>query len=221
MSLHPAVRLMALVEARRGHPGYAGDDPRYGQPPRFYPKADYRAGDYDRLVEERYAGYLGSSDADVRAGRLDTRALIPGTATRVQLPYRLSDGCLGLRVWDRPVYAEIDDVLIAADGLRISGRMVGAEPADPVLELRSIVTRELAVSVTDSGFAVRIGALPAGTWRLSLRCAPGRPAVRLGRLLDDVVRKDIAYVLPSIITGGVTMLPHYDANNEFSIRVTR
>jgi hypothetical protein len=158
--------------------------------------------------------------AAVRAGRLDTRALIPGTATRVRLPYRLSDGCFGLRVWDRSVYAEIDKVLIDADGLRIEGRMVGGEPADPVLELRSTATRELPGSVTDSGFAVRIGALPAGTWQLWLRYAPGLPAVRLGRLLDDVARKDIACVLPPIITGGVTMQPHYDANNEFSIRVT-
>ena len=159
--------------------------------------------------------------AAVRAGRLDTRALIPGTATRVQLPYRLSDGCLGLRVWNRPVYAEIGAVLIDADGLRIEGRLVGAEPADPVLELRGTATRELPGSVTDSGFAVRIGALPAGTWQLWLRYAPGRPAVRLGRFLDDVARKDVAYVLPPIVTGGVTMQPHYDANNEFSIRVTR
>ncbi|MEU8235640.1 glycosyltransferase [Actinoplanes sp. NPDC048967] len=159
--------------------------------------------------------------AAVRAGRLDTRALIPGTAKRVQLPYRLSDGCLGLRVWDRPVYAEIARVLIDADGLRIEGRLVGAEPAEPVLELRSTATRELPGAVTDAGFAVRIDALPAGTWQLWLRHAPGEPAVRLGRFLDDVARKDIAYVFPPITTGGVTMQPHYDANNEFSIRVTR
>ncbi|MEV6596624.1 glycosyltransferase [Actinoplanes sp. NPDC051346] len=158
--------------------------------------------------------------AAVRAGRLDTRALIPGTATRVQLPYRLGDGCFGLRVWNRSVYAEIGNVLIYTDGLRIEGRVVGAEPVAPVLELRSTATRELPGSVTDSGFTVRIGALPAGTWQLWLRYAPGRPAVRLGRLLDDVARKDIAYVLSPIIIGGVTMQPHYDANNEFSIRVT-
>ena len=158
--------------------------------------------------------------APVRAGRLDTRALIAGTATRVQLPYRLGDGGFGLRVWDRPVYAEIGTVLIDADGLRIEGRMVGAEPADPVLELRSTATRELPGSVIDSGFAVRIGALPPGTWQLWLRYAPGRPAVRLGRFLDDVARKDIAYVLPPVVTGGVTMQPHYDADNEFSIRVS-
>ncbi|MEU7908559.1 glycosyltransferase [Actinoplanes sp. NPDC049118] len=158
--------------------------------------------------------------AAVRAGRLDTRALIPGTATRVHLPYRLGDGCLGLRVWNRPVYAEIGNVLIDADGLRVEGRMVGAEPADPVLELRGTATRELPGTVTDSGFAVRIDALPAGTWQLWLRYAPGRPAVRLGRLLDDVARKDIAYVMPPIVTGGLTMQPHYDKNNQFSIRVT-
>ena len=64
MSLHPAVRLMALVEVRTGHPDYAGDDPRHGQPARFYPKADYRASDYDRYTEDRYRRYLRGSDAD-------------------------------------------------------------------------------------------------------------------------------------------------------------
>jgi hypothetical protein len=156
----------------------------------------------------------------VRAGRLDTRALIPGTVTRVRLPYRLSDGSLGLRVWDRPVYAEIARVPIDTDSLRIEGRVVGAEPVDPVLELRGPETWELAGFVTESGFSVRIGALPVGTWHLWLRCAPGQPAIRLGRLLDDVARKDIAYVLPPISTGDVTMQPFYYASNEFSIRVS-
>nr|BFE72017.1 hypothetical protein GCM10020092_053180 [Actinoplanes digitatis] len=75
--------------------------------------------------------------------RLDTRALIAGTATRVELPHRLNDGCLGLRVWDRPAYAEIAAVRIDGDGLRIEGRLVGAEPAGPVLELRGDTDREL------------------------------------------------------------------------------
>ena len=157
--------------------------------------------------------------AAVRAGRLDTRALVPGPVTRVVLPYRLSDGHFGLRVWDRPVYAEVGRVLIDPDGLRIEGRVVGAEPAEPVLELRGTATREVPVEVTGAGFAVLIGALPAGTWKLWLRHAPGQPAVRLGRVLDDVARKDVAYVLPPVTTGGVTMQPHYDSNNDFSIRV--
>src|SRR5689334_20190617 len=65
MPLHPAVRLMALVEARTDHPDYLADDPLRGRPARFYPKADYRSSDYDRMVEERYARYLAASDADV------------------------------------------------------------------------------------------------------------------------------------------------------------
>jgi glycosyltransferase involved in cell wall biosynthesis len=155
----------------------------------------------------------------VRAGRLDTRALIPGTVTRVHLPHRLSDGGLGLQVHHRPVYAEISAVLTDGDGLRIEGRTVGAEPTEPVLELRDTTTRELPVSVTASGFTVRIGALPPGTWQAWLRYAPEHPPVRLGRVLDDVPRKDTAYVLPEITTAAATLHPHYNAQNQFTVRV--
>ncbi len=65
MPLHPAVRLMSLVEARTAHPDFARDDPDRGRPPRHYPEADYRSGDYDLMVERRYARYLAGSDADV------------------------------------------------------------------------------------------------------------------------------------------------------------
>ncbi len=64
MPLDPAVRLTAVVEARKDHPEYVADDPDRGRPPAVYPKHDYRAYDYDLMVERRYASYLGAHDAD-------------------------------------------------------------------------------------------------------------------------------------------------------------
>jgi hypothetical protein len=150
----------------------------------------------------------------VRAGRLDTRALIPGPVG-VALPYRSENGLLMLRVRDRPVYAEVGDVRIGGDGIGFDVRLVGAESRAPVVEARSAeVTRELP------GLPARVPVLPAGTWELWLRHDPDRPAVRLGRHLDEVARKDVAYGFPAATVGGVTMQPHYDRENNFAIRVT-
>ena len=151
----------------------------------------------------------------VRAGLLDTRELIGGRPG-VPLPYRSADGLLILRVRDRPVYAEVGDVRVDADGIGLDVRLVGADLAEPVLELRcGDVVRELP------GLPLRVPAVPAGTWQLWLRYAADRPAVRLGRHLDDVARKDVAYAFPAAVTGGVTLQPHYDRENNFGVRVTR
>jgi hypothetical protein len=150
----------------------------------------------------------------VRAGRLDTRALIPGRAG-VPLPYRSDEGTLVLRVRDRPAYAEVGDVRVDDDGIGFDVRLVGARAREPVLQARCAgVTRELP------GLPVRIPELPVGTWQLWLRHDPDRPALRLGRHLDDVARKDIAYAFPAATAGAVTMRPRYDRENNFEIRVT-
>lgn len=149
----------------------------------------------------------------VRAGSLDTRALIGWTGTRVQLPYRRADGCLALKVVDRPVYAEAGDVRTGQDGLHVAVRMVGVAAGQPVLELRGGQVIEVPYA---DGF--RIPALPAGQWRAWVRYADSEPAVRLGRHLDDVVRKDTAYLLQPAVVGGVTLAPYYDANNDFNVR---
>ncbi len=151
----------------------------------------------------------------VRAGRLDTRALIPGVVG-VPLPYRSADGHLLMRVRDRPVYAEVGDVRVDGDGIGVDVRLVGATTSEPVLELRAPdAVREVP------GLPARIPALPAGTWQLWLRPGPEQPAVRLGRHLDDVARKDVAYAFPAATVEGATMQPHYDRENNFAIRVTR
>lgn len=151
----------------------------------------------------------------VRAGRLDTRALITGVAG-VPLPYRSTDGHLVLRVRDRSGYAEVGDVRIGGDGIGLDVRLVGLTAPEPVLELRSAgEVRELP------GLPARIPALPAGTWQVWLRAGPERPAVRLGRHLDDVARKDVAYAFPAATVEGATLRPHYDRENNFAIEVTR
>ncbi len=150
----------------------------------------------------------------VRAGRLDTRALIGGRIG-VPLPYRSEDGHLMLRVRDRPAYAEVTGVRVDAGGIGLDVRLVGAEADDPVVEARSGgAVHELP------GLPARIPALPAGTWQLWLRPGPGAPAVRIGRHLDDVARKDVAYAFPAATVGGVTMQPQYDRENNFAVRVT-
>jgi glycosyltransferase involved in cell wall biosynthesis len=68
MAVHPAIRLTALLDARPAHPDYVRDDPRRGRPTRVYPRADYRSGDYDLLVEDRYRDYLAAHDGDVVIG---------------------------------------------------------------------------------------------------------------------------------------------------------
>jgi glycosyltransferase involved in cell wall biosynthesis len=155
--------------------------------------------------------------AAVRAGSLDTRALIGWTGTRVQLPYRRRpDGGLALRVIDRPVYAEAGDVTFDDDGVHIAVRMVGTSSRDLVLELRG--DKVIEVPYAD-GF--RIPPMPAGRWQAWVRYADGQPPVRLGRHLDDVVHKDAAYLFPSVVVGERTILPHYDAHNDLNLRVTR
>jgi glycosyltransferase involved in cell wall biosynthesis len=172
--------------------------------------------DVTELTEGTYRLHQRDGEA-VLAGSLDTRALIGWTGTRVQLPYRLADGGLGLRVTDRPVYAEVGDVTADGDGLHIAVRMIGAAAEDAVLELRG--DKLIEVPYADGGF--RITALPAGRWQAWVRYAGAQPAVRLGRHLDDVVHKDLAYQFPHVVGGARTMIPQYDANNDFNFRVIK
>jgi glycosyltransferase involved in cell wall biosynthesis len=64
LPVDPAIRLMSLVDPRPGNPDHEPDAPGRGEPPKVYPKADYRASDYDRYTEDRYRRYLRGSDAD-------------------------------------------------------------------------------------------------------------------------------------------------------------
>jgi glycosyltransferase involved in cell wall biosynthesis len=65
LPVDPLIRLMSLVDTRTGHPDQAAGAPGRGRPARHYPRADFRAADYDRHIEDRYRDYLRGSDADV------------------------------------------------------------------------------------------------------------------------------------------------------------
>jgi glycosyltransferase involved in cell wall biosynthesis len=60
-----SLRLMSLVENRKGHPDHVADAPGRGRPARHYPEADFKASAYDAWVEDRYRRYLAGTDADV------------------------------------------------------------------------------------------------------------------------------------------------------------
>jgi glycosyltransferase involved in cell wall biosynthesis len=65
LPVDPAIRLMSLVESRTAHPDHVASAPGRGQPPRIYPKSDFRSGEYDRYIEDLYRRYLRTTDADV------------------------------------------------------------------------------------------------------------------------------------------------------------
>jgi hypothetical protein len=161
----------------------------------------------------------------VHAASLDTRTLLElpvpeHGGVRVQLPYRLADGGLAVRVWLRPVHAEVGDIHVDNEGIHVDGRLIGAVlTGEPVLELRGpggAIEQRPATALTASTFRADIPPLAAGVWRLWLRYAPDANPVRLGRFLDDVIRKQSAYVLPA----SGPQQPHFEGNNELSVRVT-
>ncbi|MCA2212225.1 glycosyltransferase family 4 protein [Jidongwangia harbinensis] len=164
---------------------------------------------------------------EVQAGALDTRALIdhrpePGQEVLVRLPYRLPDGGLGLRVWRRPVHAEVGDVRVDADGVHVDAEAFGVSLDGAALKLLGpegkVVERPLEPT-SGTAFRTTVPALDPGVWGLWLRPADGDP-IRFGRFLDDVARKNVAYVLPAATLGEVKVQPYYEQNNEFSVRVT-
>jgi glycosyltransferase involved in cell wall biosynthesis len=160
------------------------------------------------------------------AGVRETRSLLeePGSGAGVhrQLPYRMVTGGLAIRVWQRPVHAEVGDVQADDTGVHVRGRLIGAELGGkarlygPEKALREIPVEALS----ETEFRLTVPALPPGTWHLSVEHGDGTSAARLGRFLDDVADKKNAFVLPAASIDGVTVQPTYLWGNEFSVRVT-
>jgi glycosyltransferase involved in cell wall biosynthesis len=159
------------------------------------------------------------------AGVRETRSLLqePGAGgVHRQLPYRMVTGGLAMRVWRRPVHAEVGDVQADDTGVHVRGRLIGAGLGGKArLHGPEKALREIPVqALSETEFRLTVPALPPGTWHLSVEYGDGTSAARLGRFLDDVADKKNAFVLPAASIDGVTVQPTYLWGNEFSVRVT-
>jgi glycosyltransferase involved in cell wall biosynthesis len=180
------------------------------------PEVEWKGADGDYQL-------VRADGTELLAGLRDTRRLLddPG-GSRVQLPYRRPDGTFGVRVVDRPVYAEVGPVQADGDGVRVSGRLIGSafQPGAALLARKNDEARELPVTHEGATFSATVPVLPAGTWSLWLRPGADGAAVPLAGLRDDIVDKRAAYVLPAAKIDGRTMQPVYLGDNTFAVRAT-
>jgi hypothetical protein len=168
----------------------------------------------ERLAEGSYDLCVAGGEP-VYSGMRDTRALVDlpvPAAVRVQLPYRTADGGLAVRVWERSVHAEVVDVDLD-EGVRVTGRLIGAALAGGATLLPGDVPVQ---ALPDGRWTALLTAAPPGTSELWLRYAPDAEPVRVGRFLDDILDKAVAFVLP----GSHGVQPFYTAENELSVRAT-
>jgi Glycosyl transferases group 1 len=160
---------------------------------------------------------------ELQAGLRDTRRLLDDpVGARIQLPYRRPDGTFGVRVIDRPVYAEVGPVQADGDGVRVSGRLIGAAFHDGAAVLARLGDESRELPVTHEGvvFRTTVPVLPPGTWSLWLRPAADQDPVPLAGLRDDIIDKRLAYVLPPARIEGATLQPAYLEDNTFVVRAT-
>ncbi|MEV6300794.1 glycosyltransferase [Actinoplanes sp. NPDC051861] len=158
---------------------------------------------------------LKNEDLSVSSGCRDTRALLEWDESgRTELPYQLGDGGLAVRVVDAPCRAELDEIAVDEDGVRLAVRLIGAKVEDPVLVARGADSTR-TFDIKDG--KVEVNGLEAGDWTLWVRPAPAEDEIRLGRTADDIIDKRIAWVLPST----PEIRPHFTPANELTITSSR
>ncbi|MFF7702379.1 hypothetical protein [Streptomyces lydicus] len=203
------------------------------------------------LAEGRWNAY-----ADLGDGR-DPRRLLPGVndlrslvdrrplagvgRLGVRIPYATKFGNLALRSWLRGPHAEAGDLLVAPDGVTVTGRLYGAVPAAGArAEARArrtpgpdgepdTVSVPLTVEGPDFTFTLPYEEL-AGRWEsgsepwdLWVRPAEGARPVRIARLLDDVADKKQVFSYPALAVpcgaAQVRIGPYYTLDNDLAVRV--
>ncbi|UUN26882.1 glycosyltransferase family 4 protein [Streptomyces sp. FIT100] len=167
------------------------------------PVSGLRVGIRVRAVDQR-----GSMDPARRTG--------PRGGVRHLVPYiRAPRNLLALRSWARGAHAEAGDIRVDRWNITVSGRLHGVtteQVTAPVLLLRrgGEQPAELefpGVQHGADGFRATLActdvvrARLAGKegWELWLQYAPGAEAVRVGRILDDVVAKGSVYAYPPVL----------------------
>ncbi|MEW1655361.1 MULTISPECIES: hypothetical protein [unclassified Streptomyces] len=199
------------------------------------------------LAEGRWHAYADLGDgADPRRllpGVNDLRSLVDRRPLAgigrlgVRIPYATKLGNLALRSWLRGPHAEAGDILVAPEGITVTGRLYGASPAAgaqaearPRHTGRDRLAVPLAVDGSDFRFTLPYGELVAQwrsgsePWDLWLRPAAGAPQVRIARLLDDVPEKEQVFSYPARAVpapgGELRIGPYYTLDNDLAVRVT-
>ncbi|MER6052752.1 hypothetical protein ABT168_35855 [Streptomyces sp. NPDC001793] len=201
------------------------------------------------LAEGRWHAYADLGDgADPRRllpGVNDLRSLVDRRPLAgigrlgVRIPYATKLGNLALRSWLRGPHAEAGDIIVAPEGITVSGRLYGAVPgpgARAEAGPRSGGRDPVAVPLTVDGpdfhfhFTLPYGELAARRrhgnehWDLWLRPDDGAPRVRIARLLDDVPEKEQVFSYPARPVpapgGELRIGPYYTLDNDLAVRVT-
>ncbi|MCF3143000.1 hypothetical protein [Streptomyces platensis] len=204
------------------------------------------------LAEGRWNAY-----ADLGDGR-DPRRLLPGVndlrslvdrrplagigRLGVRIPYATKFGNLALRSWLRGPHAEAGDILVAPDGMTVSGRLYGVVPAagaraeararrDPKSPETAPATVAVPLTVEGADFTFTLPyaeladrwAHGSEPWDLWLRLADGARSVRIARLLDDVADKKQVFSYPALpvpaAAGELRIGPYYTLDNDLALRV--
>ncbi|MEU9123069.1 hypothetical protein AB0C96_24930 [Streptomyces sp. NPDC048506] len=204
------------------------------------------------LAEGRWNAYADLGDGEeprrLQPGVNDLRSLVDRRPLAgigrlgVRIPYATKFGNLALRSWLRGPHAEAGDILLAPDGMTVSGRLYGAVPAAGAqAEARArrtpgapdtepaTVTAPLTVDGAEFTFTLPYAELAghweAGSepWDLWLRPAEGARPVRIARLLDDVADKKQVFSYPALPVpadaGALRIGPYYTLDNDLAIRV--
>ncbi|MBU7599790.1 hypothetical protein JGS22_019715 [Streptomyces sp. P38-E01] len=193
-----------------------------------------------RLAEGRWRASLVLGDRAprrLRSGTHDLRSLVARvprsgrTWLGVRIPYRTQGGGLSVRSWHRWPHAEASELRVEDGGMTVRGRLHGAEFTDGArLEVRTRDSGEVALGVPlvrdEHSFTARLplGALAEqpqeSGWLLWLRPGGDTPAVRVARILDDLVDKRHAVRYPAVplLSGTQGVRPCYTGDNDLAIR---
>jgi hypothetical protein len=184
---------------------------------------------------EVHAEAGGQEPVRLRPGLHDLRALVDrdpvgAASVAVHLPYTSKFGNLALRAWLRAPHAEAGAVHIARDETTVRGRCYGCtprrggyaelRPADGEGEpLRAELTgegRDMRLRIAHA----RLRARGPRRWQVWLRPeGESGPAVRLARLLDDIVDRHAVHTYPATVHEALGVRPYYSGGNGFSFRV--
>ncbi|MFE0879701.1 hypothetical protein ACFW4X_33290 [Streptomyces smyrnaeus] len=206
-----------------------------------------------RLTEGRWNVFLvlaGRPPRRLAPGVNDLRSLVDRVPHEsrswmgVRIPYATKHGNLSVRAWMRWPHAEAGALRVHDGGLRLSGRLYGAEVSPSARleawprrgEQESVVVEAAAEGPDQREFTAELPYPPltgCRLWDLWLRPEKDAEAVRVARILDDVPDKKRIFTYPEHAveprTGPeaateppyATARPYYTLNNDLAVRVDR